>query len=432
MRWLVALLVAGCRFAPGAGPQSDGNTPDASDAACRSTCHDTATLDDCTTGQPLSCPLGCLTEADGDRCAVPKPSNGAAIDQVGPSDLAITADATLETATGGITSDTGGTIIRTPGVGLSPEGFRLTLVGDDIAVLGVRGMTIASAARLRVIGPRVVIVLASTDITIEGTLDGSGGIGACSAGANTQCGGPGGGNGGAMDADGTGCSAGKAGFDGTGDETGGGGGGYGLPAGGNGGAGNNPGGAGGAGDCSVQSLDPIAGGSGGGGGGAGGAGGGGGGAIQLTALGHLVVHTTGAATASVRANGAGGLHATGSGGGGGGGSAGAILLEGQTVVIDNAILVANAGSGGAGNSGTDGNPGGLDVNPAAGGTGGHPGGQGAARNGGPGAGTGPGDGTGGGGGGVGRIFVNAGGNQYMVVNGAVVSPVEYNATAVGI
>jgi hypothetical protein len=105
------------------------------------------------------------------------------------------------------------------------------------------------------------------------------------------------------------------------------------------------------------------------------------------------------------------------------------LLEGQTVVIDHALLVANAGSGGAGDGGTDGNPGRLDATPAPGGTGGKPGGQGAAKNGAPTNGTGPGDGTGGGGGGIGRIFINAGTGQYMVINGAIVSPTEYSATA---
>jgi hypothetical protein len=434
MRWLFVVWLMGCRYhEPLIGGDDAGPViPDvAPDASCRSTCQDATMLLDCATGQPKTCPLGCHADVDGDRCAEPVPSNGAGTSDLQgvTGDLIITHDAVLETATGGIVETGSGNVIRTAGVGVSPEGLAFTLLGADRGVIGARRMVVANGATLAVAGPRVAIILTAGDITIEGIVDASGGRVSCTAGTLLQCPGAGGGRGGDSTQDGSGCSPGKKGNSGGGDKTGGGGGGYGTPAGGNGGMGGdgNAGGAGGSGNCSVQKLDPIAAGSGGGGGGGGGAGGGGGGAIQLTALGNLVVRTPmGGSRAGIKANGAGGQHGGSSSGGGGGGSSGGILLEGQSVTIQDATLAANAGSGGAGDGGNDGNPGRFDDQRAAGGTGGLAGGFGAARTGTPTAGTGGGNGTGGGGGGIGRIFVNAGANYYQVTGTSVVSPVEYS------
>jgi len=439
VRWLLLCLLAACQFTPGktAGGASgdDGGTdssiePDAAiDApACASTCQSSTMILDCTSNTAVECPLGCTSDPSGDRCAWPTPSNGADMTHLAgvTKDLTITANTTLETDLGTINVDGTVTFIRSPGLGLQ-NGMRFTLLGSGVVVLGVKSLTVQQNARLRIAGSHPVIILSAGDILIEGLVDASANLLTCSAPTQRQCGGPGGGTGGGPTSTGGGCTGGGAGFNGSGDETGGGGGGYGTPAGGSGGAGDNLGGAGGAGNCSTQEVVPLVGGSGGGGGGNGGVGGGGGGALQLSALGSILVRTPSSATrAGIRANGAGGAEGGLGTGGGGGGSAGAILLEGQKVTIDAATLTANAGGGGGGNSGGDGSDGRFDDQGASGGTNGRAGGTGASRNSTPGNGTGGGDGTGGGGGGIGRIFINSGNGYYVLLNGALVSPVEYS------
>ena len=244
MRALVALVVSvGCGFTPSAAPG------DGSGSACSSACVG-SDLNDCAGGS-VACPLGCL--AGETRCETPTPSNGVTADDLGTGDLAISKDATMDTATGAIVEDVSGIVLRAAGAGNSTEGLLLTLLGTDRAVLGVQNVKIFDGATLRVAGPRALIVFAAHDIVVEGVLDVSAGLVACSAPNQTQCGGPDAGNGGGPTTDGSGCAPGKAGSTLSGDETGGGGGGF-ATSGAAGGNGGNPGGLGGSGTCSVPNL----------------------------------------------------------------------------------------------------------------------------------------------------------------------------------
>src|SRR5262249_29999090 len=148
-------------------------------------------------------------------------------------DLAIGADATLDTDMGAITLETGA-VARPPGFGLA-AGLRYTAFGPEVGVLGVRRVVIGAGATLHVHGPGILIVLAKSDISIAGVLDASAGW-SCSGSQAQQCAGPGGGVGGGAGQDGGGCSPGGHGYSGLGAETGGGGGGYGSPKGGDGGS----------------------------------------------------------------------------------------------------------------------------------------------------------------------------------------------------
>lgn len=223
----------------------------------------------------------------------------------------------------------------------TPKSMTLAQVGaTNLRVLPVRGLSVAAASTLRIVGEQPVAFVVFGDADIQGRLS--------------------------VDADGVTSGAGYlAGVcdtnNGTGSpgpgttSTGGGGGAYGR-AGGQGGDNadhNEAGGAGGkAFGASIPS--PLHGGCSGGAGhgvmvaGSGGAEGAGGGALQLTVTGFLKVG------GFISANGAGGQGGrTTEAGGGGGGSGGALLLEASRISISGgARVVAHGGAGGSGSEST--------------------------------------------------------------------------------
>jgi hypothetical protein len=126
---------------------------------------------------------------------------------------------------------------------------------------------------------------------------------------------------------------------------GGGGGGFGTP-GGNGGSGSAPGASGGAASGDVALIPLRAGCPGGVGGGNQSRAASGGGALQISAMGELIV------SGHVAAPGKGGSGGGTWAGGNGGGSGGAVLLEGlQLVLVGSAAITANGGGGGGGGVG---------------------------------------------------------------------------------
>lgn len=338
----------------------------------------------------------------------------AADESLGSGDLAITADASL---------DTGALAIA--GVTL-PAGVELVAVaqdggGPELAVLRVRDFSIAAGVTLTATGSRPLVVIAES-IAIDGALD---------AGARRDM--PGAGGSPAQMGAGRGADGVR---DGSYADGGGGGGGFGQ-AGAKGGNGSGASGGAGGGENGDQALSQLGGGSGGGGAPTGGCDftspGAGGGAVQLYARTSITVGATGA----INAGGGGG-----SGGksctfqylaGTGGGSGGAIYL--QSATITNAgIIAANGGGGGGGASGSDGGPGqdgSATTARATGGTSGGDmygaaGGRGAARVGDATVGDNAGDlGNGGGGGGGGGRIVFA--YQVMLTEGTT-SPTHFAFT----
>lgn len=292
--------------------------------------------------------------------------------------------------------------------------------GPPLCVIRYRQITIGPGATIGSTGSRVLVLAASIDFVLQGTVD-------VTAGAI-----------------GFGPSPGPAA-----PPTGGGaaGGGHGSP-GGTGGTGSGAGSPGGI-VAGVPALVPLTTGSRGGGSGSGGSGGLGGGAVQLVACGRFLLDATG----QVRANGLGGQGGAGGAamsdgaGGAGGGSGGGILIEGDIVDLLG-TLVANGGGGGGGGSGggfgstgANGGPGGtgsINTFPATGGTAGNStpnggvGGSGSALAP-PSNGTNGADGavsTGGGGGGggaAGRIRVNS--CSTLTNTPALVSPTPSVGTA---
>lgn len=210
--------------------------------------------------------------------------------------------------------------------------------GPQLAVLRVGSLTVPSASTVRVIGSRPLLVIAQTDITISGILNGGARQGEPGPGGSAQ-------------------STARAGQgtaganDGNIGDSGGAGGGYGTVGGTGGAAGNNnmslsvPRTAGGPayGDAVLTML------AGGGGGGVGSPctqlGGAGGGAIQLSSYG--AVHIAGVVTVGGGGGARGTICANTGGSAGGGGSGGAIFVEAPRVEVSG-TLAANGGSGGAG------------------------------------------------------------------------------------
>lgn len=247
--------------------------------------------------------------------------------------------------------------------------------GSEVCALLVRNARITEGGALRVFGQRALVVLASGDVEIAGTLDVS---------ARGPERGPGGGLGGTPAT-----PSGSGGAPGIGGET------NGIYADGGGGGGGlcSPGGRGGRGgtasggnrlDALPSVLEPLLGGGGGGLGPGGrrplpdgnaGLGGGGGGAVQITARGTLRVRGRILAGGGAGGGGQPDERFVNWGAGGGGGGGGGILLEATTLRIeDGASLLASGGSGGAGSSmgvpvssGTDGRE---ALMPRPGGTGG--------------------------------------------------------------
>jgi hypothetical protein len=297
------------------------------------------------------------------------------------------------------------------------------MAGPELCVLPLGTLTVRAGGSLFAEGQRPLVLLASGDVEIAGTLDVS---------AEGATPGPGGGLGGAGSrVDGTGTSPGIGGVHiDTFDDGGGGGGGL-CGAGGAGGAGGTA--AGGAGGAGVMTeLSPLVGGSGGGRGRGlttsmtvlSGPGGAGGGALQITTLGTLRV--SGEILAGGGGGGGGRTGGSGNwGSGGGGGSGGAVLLEAARLDVSagaRIVVAAGGGGGGAflsGDSADDGNDG-IGDPPAAGGAGGGGAGAlaelaGAAGT----ANTASGANGGGGGGGSGCVVVRAGSGAASGVTTAV-------------
>lgn len=332
-----------------------------------------------------------------------------------PMPLTVSADSTLNTMTGMLT--TGGSSVQLPGKVLGRP------LGGEVRVVNVKSLLIMPGVRLAFSGSRGALLLVHGDATIEGTLDGSARLAELlsAPGADTAaCEGQGTG------ADGTAASGNLAGG-------GGGGAGFGEP-GGDGGDGGNGGAKGVKGSKSGDSV--WRGGCHGGAGGdddlvageQGGRGGGGGGGVAISALGAIVVN------GAAMVNGApGGAGAGARAGAGGGGSGGGLVLDGNAVTV-NGRLCANGGGGGEGGGpGSNSSPGqpvlcvearavGGTGGPVNGGDGGL-GGARAARDGGPGD---PGNssngGGGGGGGAVGKVFLRTRTGTPTLGAGSIVSP----------
>ncbi|HTR52521.1 MAG TPA: hypothetical protein VMJ10_17525 [Kofleriaceae bacterium] len=371
-------------------------------------------------GAMTTCPLGCVPQVGGARCALLAPSNG--VDPMlatAVSDpITISGAATLDTDTGAIT----GSLTRTAGSGvIAGIGFAQETVGAPMGVFVFSSLAVTATGSLQLTGSRSAVFLVRHSATIAGTIDGSGG----KCGTGQACAGPGGGAGATIAATPGGCGPGGTGAMDTASnaDSGGGGGGGGASGGGGGDGGAIAAGGGGAG-CIAATLVPLVGGSGGGGGGPGAAaarsGGGGGGALQITALDQIDI--TGTITMAGAGGQGGGSQAVSpfnGGAGCGGGAGGGILLEAIAVTIEAGAVVAANGGGGGGaadgpKDGADGANGAASGTPAAGGLAGN-GGPGTAGGAG-GAGTATAltaqdapatDNGGGGGGAAGRIYLRA-------------------------
>ncbi len=201
--------------------------------------------------------------------------------------------------------------------------------GPELAVLHVRGLTVAAGSAVRVIGTRPLVVVAATDIELGGVLDASGKRDVPGAGAATNRG---------------------AGSDGLATDESAGGGGAGHSA--AGAAGSNASGANGQGGATYgdAELSVLSGGSKGGVGGfrlcAPQPGGAGGGAVQLFAAGAIRVGDSGGVNAG-GGGGTGGKICNTAAAGSGGGSGGAIFLQANEVQV-RGVLAANGGGGGSG------------------------------------------------------------------------------------
>jgi len=197
--------------------------------------------------------------------------------------------------------------------------------GSSIAVLTLRGLTVAHGSSLRLVGSRPVAIAVYGDALIEGTIDASAAADVPGAGGDLSCEGSAGGSG-----------SGNSFFGGGG----GGGGGFGTPGGAGGTGDGGRAGAGGA-ARGGESLVPLIGGCAGGVAGGCSARAAGGGAVQLSVSGRISV------SGAIRANGAAGARGCGSeGGGAGGGSGGAILLEARAIDARPMAFEANGGAGG--------------------------------------------------------------------------------------
>jgi len=327
---------------------------------------------------------------------------------------------------GTYTYDSGGSILLPPSGPAIPLTTTQPGGAGTLRIVWVHVLRVQTGTTLRLIGGAPVVVVATSQIEIDGTVDASSRLANNGAGSNpASCMAT-------VAANGATCTHGGSA---------GGGGGFGT-IGGNGGFGgvghtcvagqNNEGISGGAGGSAALTLPPVAlrGGCSGGNGAQGdgptaGAGGRGGGAIALVARDLVRVGPTG----RVHAGGAGGRGANnGRAAGGGGGSGGMIVVAGDQVTIaGGAVLAANGGGGGGGadnglatagddarvasqvadggtkeGSGGDGGAGAFATTPARGGGNGDRGGGG-----------------GGGGAGVIRIQVGTGA---ATTTGAVISP----------
>ncbi len=244
------------------------------------------------------------------------------------------------------TIDTTGSVTITNWCGTAPTPIiQPQSGGQDVVVLPLQALTVASSTTLRVIGSRPLILAVRGDVAINGTINVRG-LGTTPGAGGNACGGGNAGNGSSDSRS----SEGAGGGGGAGFAAGGGSGGRGNRSNGStsgGGAGASEGGA---------SLSPLRGGckggSGGNGSGTGGAGGGGGGAIQISSGGNLTVGGSAVISASA---GGGGTGSNRRDGGGGGGSGGAVFLEAHVVSVPSgAWVTANGGGGASGSPNTSG------------------------------------------------------------------------------
>lgn len=288
--------------------------------------------------QDTSCDWGCVATGGNPHCGSIAPTS----DAVDPTDLVDQTGLGDPMVSGAIDSDTGsiaGTRAQGPGI-ISGIGYR---THDNIAVFTAKSWRFGDTT---ISGTKGVAFVATTgDITVDGTLDASGGCRPSSAG------GAGGFAGGTAKA--------SAGTNDTLAATGGGGGGNAGTTGGGGGGHAGTGGAtkaatGGAsyGDAVITHLSGGAGGGAGSGGGSYGLGGGGGGAMQLVTAGTVSV-TTGF-THGISVSGCGGTKGGGGADSGGGGGAGGTLLVEAHAITNSGSLLANGGGGGGGDSGQNG------------------------------------------------------------------------------
>lgn len=296
----------------------------------------------------------------------------------------------------------------------------------ELAVWSVGSFKLDIAVRLTLKGTRALVIVASKDVTLDGHVAAFGDKDAPGVGGAAAASGAGKGANGAKPN--------------SGDASGGGGAGHATAGGAGGTKGAAPGGAAGA---AVNANDALlAGGSGGGhGGGFGsaicsdatrGRGGVGGGAIQISAVGKIVLSGTGGIDVG-GGGGAGGCKDNGTDryrGGGGGGAGGLVVFEsvGGIQIDLGAQIAASGGAGGEGGTsnkmGGDGQSGPF---PAAVAQGGNLNSGGRGGNGGTGAGSTattpePGvanDSAGGGGGSAGRVFLGTRGPAQLVVNGSI-------------
>ncbi|KAB2904654.1 MAG: hypothetical protein F9K40_06895 [Kofleriaceae bacterium] len=237
--------------------------------------------------------------------------------------LDLTNVASIDTFSGTMTS-VGGSTAPLPGTALVPQAD-----GNMIRVVSATSLMVPAAASITLRGENPIAFLVRGDAIVDGTLRLTGGVLQASGPAGTR---------------GT-CTTGGSGTGGTGAGLGGGGGGGALgTAGGSGGYGSNdttnagqPGV-----PLAAASRSPLAGGCAGSPGNAGVTPGAGGGAIQITAMGSIVIDGT------VTAGGGGASGGGNTAGGGGGGSGGMVLLEAGTEVRGGGYLTANGGGGGGG------------------------------------------------------------------------------------
>lgn len=366
-----------------------------------------------------TCPFGCNPQSFTCREAW-QPSNGAGRQHLESVSAGLSvpegALAYIQTDTGELVVD--GTTVRQRGEGIV-DGIGFFELDQGTSLLAVDSMAVYRGALVRALGTRAIIILSAGNVYVEGMFDASA-FRCDGSDQPAHCGGPGGGNGGAIvsaaSEEATGCGPGGNGVAG---------GGGGLGSDGAPGGGGAPGGAGGASSaCPGPDLVPLRGGGGGGGGGESeqGRGGGGGGAVQITSLTSIVItRPSGAELAGILAAGGGGGGS--SSGGGGGGAGGGILLEAPSIVLRDAVLAANGGGGGGGDNtsnATHGQDGSAGAERATGGSGSSAGGAGGALEG-------PAEAgrdeppAGGGGGGTGIVRLNVPESGLLIEN-AIVSP----------
>ena len=292
---------------------------------------------------------------------------------------------------------------------------------DGVAVWSVGSLT--TDQRLTVVGDRPLVIVAARDVTIRFTVSAFGELAVPGPGGSLPALGAGKGTNGA-----------KTGSD----ASGGGGAGHGT-AGGVGG--DKSGVKGGLAGVTVNAnAATLIGGAGGGNGGGfalgtcgnSGRGGVGGGAIQISAVGRIIVTTTGGIDVG-GGGGSGGCKNNGGSsysGGGGGGAGGLVVLEsvgGVQLDFGSTLGAPGGGGGEGGDSNSNGAPGGAGLYPsglAFGGSGGFGGNGGNGGVGGPfasapGAGVAGGDTGGGGGGATGRVFLRTRGAAALLVSGTV-------------